>query len=945
MEFSEEFVVVQGALITAERAVGELQFLSLKNGDDSKISAVIEALRKVIIRRGIQAGTKLNTKQDQSLRKIFMFLVLNTSVSVREKLIDDINCGHIVYCAPTLSKDLLMELIWSLSLHKYVCESIVHCPLALGGEILDVVLNKMSSVEPLEALLRVEDLSTAVYCKFMKLEHIKGTDVECAKRKLYIYFKNLLQYFLKPNLKELGNVRPRELYHVAGFAMRCILSLMTNCLKLYLNPQQRQECVMSAVYDMSLSELSGGVENENIVITSNDFIDELTCACKTNFCAITVDIWLFWAECEVDGADNNRTLQNEISEAMYCCSEDLKRAQNGEIKLPLAGELITMLSSMAVKPRDEDDEIREAGTELIIKNVSDKSKSQRKWFKALLGLNEIMSDKKCADCLKDNLRLAEYEDIKVILEKAVTALEPECGDGERDKIKRIALESVKHLSLKQQVEIVQWFFKTFGTSDTFLTEGFNMVATEVFNKAVKASVKNDKFFSEFVSLCMQSPVEVITKILGEGLMNSKQISLMVEVLECLDPICRVCELDDIKAASGNEMTLVICLLNDAVKNGLSDLQKSNFVKLVVALINHNIVDGSVFFRRCLLPALRESLSMRSWSLLLVWLEALHCFTDGIVLSSTDVRDCVLLVVLAQVLEISRWNLLTFSVGAASVCEEAITVIRRVLKTFLDTKTTEDKEVNWLQIRLHECLSPLNKSYFSKLWTKFGREWSPGPYSATTFLLDILQIDEVDGKVTDLFQRLDSTENSILFSLSKLLPLCTATEWKTIAQRFKEVSIYTNKISPVPVHLFADSVLLLLFVVEREGFTEDECALSCLDYCVRNLGLILKDEIIQHINILKTEEQVKILIKVLHVLGRLPPSIKDACLIVMLNVVVELVTEVLNSCVQAKEGTTDSPETSSYIRDVATTIGVLGSGEPLKVISKKLLEYVVVTDGH
>jgi hypothetical protein len=34
MEFSEEFVVVQGALITAERAVGELQFLSLKNGNN-----------------------------------------------------------------------------------------------------------------------------------------------------------------------------------------------------------------------------------------------------------------------------------------------------------------------------------------------------------------------------------------------------------------------------------------------------------------------------------------------------------------------------------------------------------------------------------------------------------------------------------------------------------------------------------------------------------------------------------------------------------------------------------------------------------------------------------------------------------------------------------------------------------------------------------------------
>ena len=79
---------------------------------------------------------------------------------------------------------------------------------------------------------------------------------------------------------------------------------------------------------------------------------------------------------------------------------------------------------------------------------------------------------------------------------------------------------------------------------------------------------------------MQSPVEVITKILHEGLMNSKQLSLMIEVLECLDPICRVCEPNDIKAASGNEMTLVMCLLNDAVKKDLSDLQKTNFVNLV-----------------------------------------------------------------------------------------------------------------------------------------------------------------------------------------------------------------------------------------------------------------------------------------------------------------------------------------------------------------------------
>jgi hypothetical protein len=51
----------------------------------------------------------------------------------------------------------------------------------------------------------------------------------------------------------------------------------------------------------------------------------------------------------------------------------------------------------------------------------------------------------------------------------------------------------------------------------------------------------------------------------------------------------------------------------------------------------------------------------------------------------------------------------------------------------------------------------------------------------------------------------------------------------------------NKVeSPVPqMHLFADSVLILLSVIKRENIQEDECVLSCLDYCIRNLGLVMK----------------------------------------------------------------------------------------------------------
>jgi len=86
---------------------------------------------------------------------------------------------------------------------------------------------------------------------------------------------------------------------------------------------------------------------------------------------------------------------------------------------------------------------------------------------------------------------------------------------------------------------------------------------------------------------------------------------------------------------------------------------------------------------------------------------------------------------------------------------------------LSVSVVTDREVKWLRIKLDAFSSAINKSYFSKLWTKFGREWATGPYNGTVLLLDILQIDEVDGKVTHLFQHIDSTEHAVLFSFSKV----------------------------------------------------------------------------------------------------------------------------------------------------------------------------------
>jgi hypothetical protein len=80
---------------------------------------------------------------------------------------------------------------------------------------------------------------------------------------------------------------------------------------------------------------------------------------------------------------------------------------------------------------------------------------------------------------------------------------------------------------------------------------------------------------------MQSPIEVITRVLQEGLKNSKQMMLMIEVLECLNPVYSAYEAANMSEACGNEsMIVVTCLLNNVMKNDLNDLEKSDFINFV-----------------------------------------------------------------------------------------------------------------------------------------------------------------------------------------------------------------------------------------------------------------------------------------------------------------------------------------------------------------------------
>jgi hypothetical protein len=83
----------------------------------------------------------------------------------------------------------------------------------------------------------------------------------------------------------------------------------------------------------------------------------------------------------------------------------------------------------------------------------------------------------------------------------------------------------------------------------------------------------------------------------------------------------------------------------------------------------------------------------------------------------------------------------------------------------------DREVKWLRIKLDTFLSPLNKSYFSKLWTKFGREWATAPHEVIVFLLEAMQDGCLSGdssrQAIEIFRAVENKELCVLFPISKV----------------------------------------------------------------------------------------------------------------------------------------------------------------------------------
>nr|CAD7402809.1 unnamed protein product [Timema cristinae] len=917
--------------------------LVIDRNTDENVKAVIDALGKNIITKKISGIADID-KRHELLRKIHFFLVLNSDLSMVDELIDDQNYGHLANCAPVLSLPLLMEVVWGLSLLEYLAETIVFAPPCLIIELLDAALAKINSLQP-ELIL--EPLNKLSHSVFLRVQTLKDSDpnIKYIKLKLFALFKTLLSYFMGANAVKFQSWTTDELNTHAGYAMESLLQMVCNCLSSYSTPSLHKEELVQ-MYDVHYSyDCSKLCQGEKVRdISTEHFIDELLSVCKSNFSAITVDKWLFWTERDSQ-TEPNKNLQCVLAEKMYICLDLLKLAKR---RGSLVEELTQIMRSMARKPRDDDDEIREANKETIIQNVSDLNKTRKKWFKVLLNTEDLLFDESCINCLENNMELIDFEDFKYIFEIALSVIENTSDVEGCERLKFLVLNAFKLLDIKSQLLILCPFLKKHGLTSVFLTKSFNVTLTEVLNKAVAASEEEENdmhlivLLSDCACLCLEHAREVLWQLLLAAVTTEKRSTLMVAVLNHLHCVCDL-PLDE------SEENLITHLVRQVMgQETWTNQAETSFVQLVTSLVNHNILDGGVFVQSCLLPALDDSVRDKNWTPLLRWLNTLQTFLDGSVKFNCGVDNACLLVLLAQILERSHWSIHSFSQHMVLVREQISALVDLVISKIVKENKLPENTCKWLESRLAD-ISSTNRRYFYKLWVHLGSV-QPTVTDVGFLLLHLAHCGShctLCQQAAHMFNDADDKQTLIVYSLIKILPICTPKEWKMLATALTSLDSSPGAL----FSLVSDALLLIVAATRSELLGKHEGSLMpWLEYLVRNMGLLIKTPIVIHIKYFTvpmtitmlfvtppTQEYIlpdlknqscdkaqEIVKRTLHIFKELPQPAQESCGPLMMNILVELIMCVLSP----------SKET---VRDMGLIVAALHRGEMQRVLARKLLE--------
>lgn len=350
-ELDDLYVKLQVYLIKKNDECGPLRFITSRTTDANfaNVLELCDTVQEIMISCGIPTEEKASAMDPKCVQS-FKYLLLNTEFESQEMLAEDTVNGYLVDMCPSLSPYLLIEIVWLLGYEEILARSILHVPLDLAVEVIDIVKRCLLLLDFSRSLKFLYFLTLTCYKTLRYIaEHGAITrKLSESLERLMIYCQDFMSLFVNDTFTRINEVSGIKKSERHGLVIKTMMKLTKDCLDCAKNGVSFSS-EESALYKLTFGREPPMFPNESFAVQLNMLDQEFVYNLLKKGADLDVRTYLDWASLE--DPDNFRaSFQKALGAECHDFIEFIKDYKN-LIKLD---NLIECLQQISSKPGSSD---------------------------------------------------------------------------------------------------------------------------------------------------------------------------------------------------------------------------------------------------------------------------------------------------------------------------------------------------------------------------------------------------------------------------------------------------------------------------------------------------------------------------------------------------------------------------------------------------------------
>jgi hypothetical protein len=657
----------------------------------------------------------LDSAESDELRKINWLMMLNTDSAFKYDLKDDTSVCHLLDNFPQLSKCLYINLMWQLKLDMYFMESLKYAPSWFLIQFTDETIDSLRFSKSMDVVRQVRELVEAIYENICRMDYKaisfnsdQRVDQSIILNKMVDVITSLLRHYNTPCTEDEIAKSKIKMKEYLGFALKNLVEVVISCLRMYHQKPKFKIDEKFHIYKLLMSK-EPERDNYSTKTYSSSVNDTLLCVntillntLQNSVLNITLDDFMYWVEIDVEDFSNDDedlkrdNLQKSIGEQCFELIEMINSSEWCE------HDVVKQLVTISIKPKS----LKEIASSATIGTVLDKIQNCTNQTSKCVWLEELLERKgalyfntECLDTIIENIQiLMPHHLFKILNDHQHHEMDAE----DEQQMKKIFLNGGMGLNLSQLPSFTEELINALGIDYDLSCEheeDDEREITNYLNKITEFNIDEESMWR----LILKNPRKFYEKILKD--IDNKDEPQIAAILEIITQTSSI----------SSQYVKDIIVDNFEVSNASQKSCKHIFLS---EIFKADIIERKEFLQCILIKNFSIALSNNNLQLTLMLLQTLKHICNQL-----KVNDLVppIIILVAQVLDINRWDILTFSIAKEEIAELSISIIHELLKVVLVNGTKNDRE--WIKSKIENC-KLITKFYFQKLSLEKGESIVP-----------------------------------------------------------------------------------------------------------------------------------------------------------------------------------------------------------------------------